>query len=234
MKTNKIMRIASLILVAVMLSTCAISGTFAKYTTHGSGTDTARVAKWGVEVTATNAAFADAYKNEMVEWVATETTVNTDITVKSEEEDVKVIAPGTEGGFAVFSITGTPEVDVEITYTATATITGNWEGKDGQFYFPLIVKNNGEAIFTGTQYTSAETAKANLEKAITGLTAKYNSNTNLDTAATAADITWEWPFTTEGNDANDTMLGNIAAGKVANKTAPSLTIAIGATVTQID
>lgn len=50
MKKNKIMRIASVLLVAVILTTCAISGTFAKYVTSGSGSDTARVAKFGVTV----------------------------------------------------------------------------------------------------------------------------------------------------------------------------------------
>ena len=52
MKRNKMMRIASVLLVAVLLSTCVISGTFAKYTTSNSATDSARVAKWGVIITA--------------------------------------------------------------------------------------------------------------------------------------------------------------------------------------
>ena len=47
MKKNMMMRIASVLLVAVLLSTCAISGTFAKYTSQASGTDSARVAYWG-------------------------------------------------------------------------------------------------------------------------------------------------------------------------------------------
>ena len=44
MKTNKMMRIASVLLVAVLLTTCVISGTFAKYTTTVSATSTANVA----------------------------------------------------------------------------------------------------------------------------------------------------------------------------------------------
>ena len=47
MKTNKMMRIASVLLVAVLLTTCSISGTFAKYVSQATGTDTARVAYWG-------------------------------------------------------------------------------------------------------------------------------------------------------------------------------------------
>ena len=50
MKKNKMMRIASVLLVAVLLSTCVISGTFAKYTSSANGTDTATVAKWDVSV----------------------------------------------------------------------------------------------------------------------------------------------------------------------------------------
>ena len=50
MKKNKMMRIASVLLVAVLLSTCAISSTFAKYTTEFTGTSTAKVATWSVNV----------------------------------------------------------------------------------------------------------------------------------------------------------------------------------------
>ena len=53
MKKNKLMRAASILLVATLISTCAISGTFAKYVTTGSATNTARVAKWGVELSST-------------------------------------------------------------------------------------------------------------------------------------------------------------------------------------
>ena len=49
MKKNKMMRIASVLLVAVLLSTCAIFGTFAKYTTSVTSQDSARVAYWGFQ-----------------------------------------------------------------------------------------------------------------------------------------------------------------------------------------
>lgn len=64
MKKNKMMRAASALLIAVLLTTCAVSGTFAKYTTSETGSDTARVAKWGVEVTAEGTMFADAYATD--------------------------------------------------------------------------------------------------------------------------------------------------------------------------
>jgi hypothetical protein len=49
MKKNKMMRLASLLLVCVLLTTSVISGTFAKYTTSYTANDTARVAKWGFD-----------------------------------------------------------------------------------------------------------------------------------------------------------------------------------------
>ena len=50
MKKNKMLRIASILLVVTLLSTCVISGTFAKYVTKAEGIDAARVAKWGIIV----------------------------------------------------------------------------------------------------------------------------------------------------------------------------------------
>ena len=48
MKKNVMMRVASALLVAVLMTTCAISGTFAKYTSSKTDSDSARVAVWGL------------------------------------------------------------------------------------------------------------------------------------------------------------------------------------------
>ena len=71
MKKNKMMRIASVLLVAVILTTCAISGTFAKYVTSENGSDSARVAKFGVEVTANGSTFATEYDTDDTNVVGT-------------------------------------------------------------------------------------------------------------------------------------------------------------------
>ena len=63
MKKNVMMRLACFLLVAVLISTSAISGTYAKYVTSGQSTDSARVAKWGVTVTANGTTFANAYNS---------------------------------------------------------------------------------------------------------------------------------------------------------------------------
>lgn len=50
MKKNKMMRIASVLLIVTILSTCAISGTFAKYVVTGTGSAEAEVARWGIKI----------------------------------------------------------------------------------------------------------------------------------------------------------------------------------------
>ncbi|MCH5183115.1 MAG: hypothetical protein J1E00_02985 [Oscillospiraceae bacterium] len=124
MKKNKMMRIASVLLIAVLLSTCVISGTFAKYVTTGETSDHARVAKFGVVIDAEGSLFANSYVN--VEDGNTPGDKNadkapfTDLTVESsnvgkEGEISQLVAPGTENTEGItFSITGTPEVDVRI------------------------------------------------------------------------------------------------------------------------
>ena len=47
MKKNRMLRLASALLILTLLTTSVIGGTFAKYVSTGSVSDTARVAKWG-------------------------------------------------------------------------------------------------------------------------------------------------------------------------------------------
>ena len=99
MKKNTMMRVASALLVAVLLTTCAISGTFAKYVSTATAEDSARVARWSFEVGANND-------------IATATTFTFDLfkTIKdtdgSAEDDISpadgtIIAPGTQGSFDI-------------------------------------------------------------------------------------------------------------------------------------
>jgi len=128
MKKNKAMRAAGGLLIATLLSTSAVSGTFAKYVTRDSGSDTARVAKFGVVVTSDGALFADTYKTSTntpgvsgdSTAAATLSVVSSAVTGATTDHDGvdgtdKVVAPGTKNTDGLtFSITGTPEVAVKI------------------------------------------------------------------------------------------------------------------------
>lgn len=246
MKRNRWMRAGGLLLVMTLITSCFVGGTFAKYVSEGEGSDTARVAKWGVVVTGQGDAFAKEYAtdDESVEG-------SIGVSVKS---DVAVVAPGTSGEFKGISLSGTPEVAVKIETTATVGLTGDWTLTSGEFYCPLIFNINGVRI-SGLEYDSADDfatdLKAKLEGASSGNVqagvdlANPKSTDNVPVLFRKNDdgsskIKWEWAFEDGHNqlstykikqtDANDTELGNNAA----NGDAPTISLKLETTVTQID
>ena len=61
MKKNRFIKLASGLLVLCLMTTCVIGATLAKYTTATDTQDSARVAKWGVRI---SAAANSAFKTE--------------------------------------------------------------------------------------------------------------------------------------------------------------------------
>lgn len=220
MKKNKMMRIVSVLLVAVIITTCAISGTFAKYVTSGSGSDSARVAKFGVTVTGTGETFAKTYEAHDRSF-----TVDTNTVVSTE----KVVAPGTSGSMAAFTITGTPEVAVRVNFTGTLELGDKWVDSASAYYCPIEI-TVGSTTFKGTDYASADEFETAVNEKIATYTKDYAAGTNLSTiGANAPEISWKWAF--NGNDdVKDTYLGDqAAAGNAA-----TISLSVTATVTQID
>ena len=234
MKKNVMMRLACFLLVAVLISTSAISGTYAKYVTKGTAADDARVAKWGVKIEPTSEMFSNSYKDTKTDYTPSE--AGDAITVQSYTPDDKVIAPGTEGALASFKITGTPEVDTEVTYTPSLYLTG-WN-VDGAEYCPIVFTVGTETFKIGD--TGIDTVAQLIEKvqaAIVAKTAKYHTNQDLSVVNDDLYVAWEWPFETgadatekAANNIKDTALGNAAADGNAAKIALSVTI----TISQVD
>ena len=221
MKKNKIMRIASVLLVAVILTTCAISGTFAKYVTSGNGSDNARVAKFGVNVAATGTTFAKEYATDDNGVVGT--------IAKSVVSTEDVVAPGTSGNMAAFTLSGTPEVAVNVAFTGTLELGDKWVDSTSAYYCPIEI-TVGDTTFKGKTYASADEFEAAVNAKIATYSKDYAANTNLSTiGANAPAISWKWAF--EGNDnVKDTYLGDqAAAGNAA-----TISLSVTATVTQID
>ena len=221
MKKNIMMRLASFLLVAVLISTSAISGTYAKYVTEGTGTDSARVAKWGVTVTAEGTTFAEKYETH-----DGSASVGTHSVVATED----VVAPGTSKEMAHVALTGTPEVAVKVTYSADLALSTNWTA-GGSYYCPLKITVCGTTL-DGKDYDSTAAFEEAVEGLIASWSKQYKPNTDLS-KVTADDlvVSWEWPFSTsEENDVKDTALGNQAV--VGNPATVALTVTC--TVTQID
>lgn len=219
MRKNKFMRAASGLLVAVLLTTCVISGTFAKYTTTSTGEDSARVATWGFEDTSSitlNDLFKTTYDND---------------NVKGNDD---VIAPGTTNSadFA-FKYTGA-EAAPEVAYTLTVDTTGStcaqdiqdnkniqWQLDDGTWgtWNQLIASIKA---LSGNESGTKQYAPSQLPEELTGSNGKLTHT-----------VAWRWIFddtkaeTTTNTDTKDTEMGN--AADLAD-----VTLKITITATQVD
>lgn len=230
-KKNWTMRAAGLMLALVLITSCFVGGTFAKYVTSGSGKSTARVAKFGVTVTASGDMFAKQYDaadpnlKDHTGAVIAQTVISSD--------DSNVVAPGTSSTDAVVSkVSGTPEVAVAVKHEATVDLNNQWVDKDNNYYCPLRITVGNEEVYgmdfeNAAAFAAAVKGKIDSEK-------NYKPNADLsDEGVASPSVSWKWDF--EGNDGKqtnekDTFLGD----KAAKGEAATITITIATTVTQID
>ena len=127
MKKNRMMRLASILLVCVLLTTSVISGTFAKYTSTVAATDTARVAKWDWAFIIDEQSLTHN-SGESVEFDLFNASQIMDLDnatgkVSENADDAVVdglIAPGTGGKFNI-SVQNKSEVAANYTVALTAT-----------------------------------------------------------------------------------------------------------------
>lgn len=217
MKKTKLMRAALLLLVLTLITSCFVGGTFAKYTTSAEGSDTARVAKWGVVITAHGETFAKTYATD------TENVVGTIANSVVSANANKVIAPGTKGNMVGMTITGTPEVAVSVNYAANFKVEG-WT-VDDKFYCPLQIKV-GSTMIDGATFNNAAAFENAVNTEISTYNKNYAAGTDLSTASvTTPSVSWEWPFNED--DIKDTKLGNL-------ETAPTVSLTVTTTVDQIN
>lgn len=261
MKENKMMRLASGLLVCVLLSSSVIGGTFAKYTSAGTLTDTARVAKWGVEISATSGAFkttydtddTDAKKNGITSSV--EAIVDTSVTPSKQD---KVVAPGTDGVLLESAITGIPEVAVKVKAEATLTLE-NWDitlgepsNTTSETYFPIIITVDGNKYKMGNstqstkttiegqaitvnEYVNIDELKQAVINALGGnMSRDFGPGVVLEDQKIGHTASWEWPIEDTTVGAYQTDEKDTALGNAAaNATAekPAPTIKLDYTIT---
>ena len=217
MKKNIAMRVAAFLFILTMISTCAFATTFAKYTTSGTATDTARVAKWGVTITASE---LDGVEYD----TKGGTGQDAEITASAE----KTLAPGSKVNFAHLVLGGDPEVGVKVTYEATLTLT-NWKDADNNDYCPLVfvvVCGATRTEISKAAGESMDTFITNVQNAIKACEETYAEN---QTIASNLTVSCQWAYES-GNDAADTHLGNQAAAG----NSPVVSLSITCTVTQED
>ena len=208
MKKNRAMRLAALLLVAVLMSTCGISGTFAKYVTEVEATDTARVARWGIDSTATVAfdLFDTAYGT----------------TVNSQYGD-NVIAPGTTKTEMIQLTYVGQEIAPEVDYTIDLNVAESSIGDNINANPNILWSFNGSAWGTwDAMITAIEAYHENVDA------------NNLPTIAkTGIEIKWKWAFdendsdAVANHDAWDTAMGNA-------ETLETVKLTIKLVATQVD
>jgi len=234
------MRAAGGLMIATMLTTSIVSGTYAKYVTSDSAKDSARVAKFGVTVAASGSLFDTSYENG-----------DGTITVVSSTDE-KVVAPGTKSDEALtFSISGEPEVSVKVAIDVEYEESTSDVFLKAGTYPDMTTDDPGDTFTLNADYHPIKyTLSKGSDKILNGGTMKdlksalataVNSNigSNMELADTLGEysITWEWAFE-QGQDQADTLLGDLAAGTVNGIDAANYNlntnIEFTVSVTQID
>lgn len=195
MKKNRMMRLASILLVLVLMTSSVVGGTFAKYTTSAESSDTARVAYWGFEKPTTvefdlfghsdSGVYFDG-TNDLLAPGTTKTInyefLNTKVGDRAPEVAYKVIVT-TDG-----SVPPSQKLDDQITWIYNGTDCPTWDS---------------------------------FINAIKAESAEYNAGElpNFLKAGETNTIGWRWEFA-DGSDVEDTYLGNeteLASVKLAIK-----------------
>lgn len=239
MKKTKLMRAALLLLVLTLITSCFVGGTFAKYTTSASSSDTARVAKWG---------FNDA------------STINLDnlfhsVYYKSDAETVKsstnVIAPGTAGE-AEFNFTyNATGAAPEVAYTFTVSTAGSdcaQSIKDNKNIKWSL--DNKLAPPVGKPSDANYAAEGSWDALLAAIEAldgnktdnKYNPGelpTGFDKTDNKHIVAWQWAFETADNAAttteNETAAQDVIDTRMGNAdNLAAVTLKITVSATQID
>lgn len=208
---NRMMKVAALLLALTLMTSCFVGGTFAKYTTSATSTETARVAKFGVEVTSeVDGLFSKTY--------ATDSAYVGNTVISTTE----VVAPGTKNNTGVtFSVTGTPEVAVNVQFNLTVNKDVIVPAADGTYLDWTTGNNTTDTFNLADDYTpvvftlnyGSTTVSGTLDDIqahLVTISKDYAPETNLGADFGTFTLTWAWVF--NGNDKADTLLGNIAAG----------------------
>lgn len=195
-ESKKGKKIALVAVFVMLIFVFAFGGySFAKYTTKGTGTDSASVAAWGIKVTANNTGnFKTQYESA-------------DGTLQVRASDsTKVVAPGTSGSMTL-AISGSAEVAVgfKMKFSAKKDISAKY-GTNKEYRplkFKLSVKGEDAAL--------AEGSLKEIEKYVadlgTGYIRTYGVNYNFDSNPVEYTLSWEWAFYTDENtDILDTAI----------------------------
>ncbi len=221
-RSNNGKRIVLIMLAILLIAAIAFGAyTYSKYVTSKEGTDSAKVAKWGFEVTIndSNNGFSTIYGTDGTS-VPEEAAASAVVKGSSN-----VVAPGTNGNVISFSIDGTAEVDAKLTAALSSTKEVYLTLKKGNTeetvtYRPIVwtLKKDSD---TAVEYETI----ADLATAVGQITADIKAGSSATTAGSYT-IGWKWAF--ENADVNfgtgsvDADILDTFLGQIASETSPTL------------
>ena len=179
MRKNRLFILGIFTVMVALVSLSLVSGTWAKYTSSVSGSDSARVAKWEFTLNTVDVTNSAVATPQNVTFDLFKTIKDTDGSAETDlsATDGSIIAPGTQGEFDLV-IKNTSEVNAE--YSIDYTIT-NEDSIPVQF-----------SVDGGSTWSSSLADVAEVDIAHTSGTETIK-------------VQWKWAF--DGNDNVDTLLG---------------------------
>ena len=179
-RSSMMVRLVAALAVTMMFTMCFVGGAFAKYTSSGTGTDTATVAKWSFKVGETDIATTDTFTFDLFKTIKDSDGSNNE--TEMNPVDGSIIAPGTQGSFDL-GLTNASQVTAQ--YAIDYTVTNNND---------IPVKFSVDGGTTWTNYLADVAASDSTKLAA-------NSGTTTIT------VQWKWAF--DGDDTTDTNLGKV-------------------------
>ena len=211
MKKTKFLILIGFLELLTVIVIIKVKGTYAKYTTVGNGSATAKVACWNINtINNIKDLFASSYLN-----------------VIDGTEEQGVIAPGTSGTY-FFTING----DVETSYTLSIVASGTDDvngaiSEYNPIKYSFTKPNTGDDKDKRPTITIDGMTFEELKKAINDI----DDGSQIHKAGVlSGDIyTVGWKWETDGDNEKDTLLGNLVSTE--NKT---INLSVDITATQVD
>ena len=178
-RSSMMVRLVAVLAVTMMFTMCFVGGTFAKYTSSATGTDSATVAKWSFKVGEIDIATTDTFTFDLFKTIKDSN--GTDDETDMSPVDGSIIAPGTQGSFDLV-LTNASQVTAQ--YAIDYTVTNNND-------IPVKFSVDG-----GTTWTND----------LADVAASDSTKLAANSGTTTIKVQWKWDFN-GSDDSFDTALG---------------------------
>ena len=178
-RSSMMVRLVAVLAVTMMFTMCFVGGTFAKYTSSATGTDSATVAKWSFKVGETDIATTDTFTFDLFKTIKDSDGTNNE--TEMNPVDGSIIAPGTQGSFDLV-LTNASQVTAQ--YAIDYTVTNNND-------IPVKFSFDG-----GTTWTND----------LADVAASDSTKLAANSGTTTIKVQWKWDFN-GSDDSFDTALG---------------------------